>query len=249
MMHQGGMTAVAGTTRYILDDVNHDDFAAPGEIPEAPLTGFVYARGNRGWHRALPLDGGQMTGFLLTVGGSPGVPGLMIGSNDTGFYRSGASLWLNVGGAANVIGFLTTLVAMAVPLNMGNRQINAVADPALAQDALNLRTGDARYAPGAWETIMPEQGWSNSTLRCRQWGPMVQIDGTAQGNLAANASALLGRLPPWASPARPQYTIGLAQSGLNTGTAMLALAPGGVLQVQPHVAMDAVAVNMIVALD
>jgi hypothetical protein len=119
MRHQGGMAAVPGTTRYVLDDVNHDDFAAPGEIPEAPLTGFVYARGNRGWSRALPLDGGQMTGPLLTMMGTQSAPALMIGSNDTGFWRSSTIVYL-MASYGFAMAWTPNLIVSWLPLNMGN---------------------------------------------------------------------------------------------------------------------------------
>jgi hypothetical protein len=229
MMHQGGMAAVPGTTRYILDDVNHDDFAAPGEIPEAPLTGFVYARGDRGWHRALALSGGQMDGFLVTVNGTPSAPGLMLGSNDTGFYRSGQSVWLNVAGVPNVMGFLPTTIAAAVPLHMGNRQINVVADPTAAQDALNLRSADARYAPrpGAWADFPSDPGYTLLTLRYRTVPGGLQLSGEVGAPLPAQARARMGVLPDGVRPARMQRFPATVTVGLNVGMAAAEVLPDG----------------------
>jgi hypothetical protein len=52
-----------------------------------------------------------------------------------------------------------TLTAFFISVNFTGKPLNAVGDPVLADDALNLRTGDARYAPiGGGGDFLPLTG-------------------------------------------------------------------------------------------
>jgi hypothetical protein len=95
----------------------------------------------------LDKAGGQMSGPLISMmGGSPTNPGIAIGDNSTGFYRSGNLLITTVSGQI-VMQIQPTVTAFFISVNLTGKPLNAVGDPVLPDDALNLRTGDARYAP------------------------------------------------------------------------------------------------------
>ena len=110
----------------------------------------------------LDKAGGQMTGPLITRdGGGATNPGLAIGENSTGFYRTGGanSLLVTTVSGVIVMQIQPTLTAFFVSCNFTGKPINAVGDPILADDALNLRTADARYAPiGSGGDFLPTSG-------------------------------------------------------------------------------------------
>jgi hypothetical protein len=95
----------------------------------------------------LPKTGGQLSGPLIAVqGGGLTNLGLAVGDNATGWYRSGNVLVMSVSGAF-VQQWLVDMVQMAVPIMMGGtNKITNLGDATAPQDALNLRTADARYA-------------------------------------------------------------------------------------------------------
>jgi hypothetical protein len=94
----------------------------------------------------LDKSGGQMTGPLITRdGGSATNPGLAIGDNSTGFYRSGGQLLVTTVSGQIVMQLQPTIGAFFIPVNFTGKPLNSVGDPVLPDDALNLRTGDARY--------------------------------------------------------------------------------------------------------
>jgi hypothetical protein len=93
----------------------------------------------------LPRSGGQLSGPLIcTTGGSLTNMGLAIGDNATGFYRSGNVLVLGISGAF-ILQYTVDSMMMAAQIVMGNQRITTLADATADQDALNRRTGDARY--------------------------------------------------------------------------------------------------------
>jgi hypothetical protein len=110
----------------------------------------------------LAKSGGQMSGPLITRdGGSATNPGLAIGDNSTGFYRGGSSLLVTTVSGVIVMQIQPTIVAFFISCNFTGKPLNAVGDPVLADDALNLRTGDARYAPiGGGGDFLPLSGGS-----------------------------------------------------------------------------------------
>ena len=96
----------------------------------------------------LDKSGGQMTGPLITRdGGSLTNPGLAIGDNSTGFYRTGGNLLVTTVSGVGVMQIHPALAAFFVPVNFTGKPLASVGDPVLVDDALNLRTGDRRYAP------------------------------------------------------------------------------------------------------
>jgi len=108
----------------------------------------------------LDKAGGQMTGPLITRdGGSLTNPGLAIGDNSTGFYRTGGNLLVTTVSGVGVMQIQPALAAFFISVNFTGKPLNAVGDPVLADDALNLRTGDARYAPaGGSGNFLPLSG-------------------------------------------------------------------------------------------
>lgn len=83
--------------------------------------------------------GDQMTGPIITAPGSSATnPGLGIGDNSTGFYRTGATMQIALSGAMQMQ-FLSSPpeIMAAVRLNMANQQIQNVAAPTAANHAAN----------------------------------------------------------------------------------------------------------------
>ena len=109
----------------------------------------------------LDKAGGQMTGPLISMtGGGPTNPGIALGDNSTGFYRSGNLLVTTVSGQI-VMQIQPTITAFFISCNFTGKPVNAVGDPVLPDDALNLRTADARYAPaGGSGDFLPLTGGS-----------------------------------------------------------------------------------------
>jgi hypothetical protein len=116
----------------------------------------------------LRRDGGQMTGPLVTTSGTGLTnPGLAIGDNATGFYRSGNVLIIGVSGSMVAQLFVDDWM-MTVPLNMALQRIYNVANATADTDALNRRTADARY-------LRRDGGTMDGTL--------ITVPGTGQNDL------------------------------------------------------------------
>lgn len=95
----------------------------------------------------LRKDGGQMDGPLITARGtSPTNPGIGIGDNTTGFYRSGNALQLAVAGALYMQFLASPQEVMSVyPINMATQRITNVGNATAAGDAVSRSFGDSRY--------------------------------------------------------------------------------------------------------
>jgi hypothetical protein len=111
----------------------------------------------------LPRTGGQMTGTLITRdGGSAANPGVAVGENSTGFYRTGGGgpgLLVTTVSGQIVMQLQPTIAAIFTQLDMANNRITSLADAAQPGDALNLRTADLRYAPrGGGGDFLPLTG-------------------------------------------------------------------------------------------
>jgi hypothetical protein len=127
----------------------------------------------------LDKSGGQMTGPLITRdGGSATNPGLSIGENSTGFYRTSGNLLVTSVSGQIVMQIQPAIAALFVPLNLTDKILSGVADPANATDALNLRTGDTRYERigSGGGSFLPISG---GTLT----GTLIAAPGTGTNNL------------------------------------------------------------------
>jgi hypothetical protein len=214
--------------RHVVDDVNHDELigAPGGGVPEAPQDDTVFGRANRAWTRVLPLGGGELSGPLNLPNGTLAAPSLQFGAADgTGFNRSGNALSVGVQGSMAASFFNNAAQFYGSVFMLGNR-LQQVADPTTAGDALNLRTGDARYAPGPWQSFEADPGWT-TTLRYRRVAGGLQLDGTAAGALTANAKARIGVLPASYQPAYQSHLAGVVVVGLAYGTGMVEIDPDG----------------------
>jgi hypothetical protein len=168
--------------------INMDDVLI-NYVPEVPIGAAAYARvrdgdGAVGWSNVnalgyLSTSGGQMTGPLITRdGGNATNPGLAVGDNSTGFYRTAGNLLVTTVSGVIVMQLQPTLVAFFISVNFTGKPLNGVGDPVLADDALNLRTGDARYAPISGSgNFLPISG---GTLT----GQLVTQSGTGSRDLA-----------------------------------------------------------------
>jgi hypothetical protein len=111
----------------------------------------------------LARAGGQMEGPLITAHGTGTTnPGLAIGDNATGFYRVGSALVVGLSGSMIMQWFADSLMVV-VPLNMAVQKIYNVADATAAQDALNLRSADARYLTKSGGTMLGDLTMSTGT--------------------------------------------------------------------------------------
>jgi len=107
----------------------------------------------------LSKSGGQMSGPLVTRdGGSATNPGIAIGDNSTGFYRTSGNLLVTSVSGVIVMQLQATIAAFFISCNFTGKPLNAVGDPVLPDDALNLRTGDARYISAGMGGFLPLSG-------------------------------------------------------------------------------------------
>jgi hypothetical protein len=128
-------------------------------VEEVPVGLATYTRTRNsegvGWTDIGAFDflsrtGGQMTGPLIARdGGSATNPGLAVGENSTGFYRTGGGQGLLVTTVSGqiVMQLQPMIAAFFIQLDMGTNRISSVGDATADTDALNRRTADARYAP------------------------------------------------------------------------------------------------------
>jgi hypothetical protein len=129
-------SAGSAVTWLSLDDVLTNFQPAGNYATAADLTDY------------LAKAGGQMIGPLITRdGGSATNPGLAIGENSTGLYRTGGTGGLLVTTVSGQIvsQIQPTVAAFFVPVNLAGQILSGVGDPANATDALNIRYADTRY--------------------------------------------------------------------------------------------------------
>jgi hypothetical protein len=139
-------------------------------VSEVPIGAAAYARarsedGTVGWGNIaalgfLSLAGGQMSGPLITRdGGSATNPGLAVGENSTGFYRTSGNLLVTTVSGVIVMQIQTAIAAIFVQLDLSAHRISNIGDAIADTDALNRRTADARYAPvGSGGDFLPISG-------------------------------------------------------------------------------------------
>jgi len=128
----------------------------------------------------LPLTGGSLTGALVLPLGTMGAPSLAFGAVDgTGVSRSGTTLLFGVQNTASLALMSGGAAQFYSTLNMLNNKILQLADATAAQDALNMRTGDARYAPTTGGSYLPLAGVTPMT------GP---LNYTATGGTTARSA-------------------------------------------------------------
>lgn len=175
---------------------------------------------------------GVVTNAVTVANGTAGAPSVALGAVDgTGISRAGPALLFSVTGTAALALFASGSQFYGT-LTLLNNRIAQLADATAATDALNMRTGDARYGRGAWTNFTPDPGWTGSTVRTRlvDGGASVQIDGDISGPLAANSLAQIGTLTTPFIPTRRQRLPGVAQFGVTYGTAMFEVLTDGRIQ-------------------
>jgi hypothetical protein len=126
------------TTQFVRDNAGS---GGGGGIEEVPAAGGVYARLRGGldgpveWRDFAALRVATLDGPVFAPGSSA-LHGIAFGDQTAGFYRSGDAMFWSVAGSVRMQ-VMSAIAAFFVPLN--------VPDATGAMDAVNLRTGDARY--------------------------------------------------------------------------------------------------------
>ncbi len=106
----------------------------------------------------LPLSGGQLSGVLGLPNGTLAAPSLAIGAVDgTGLSRNVNALVVGVQNTL-VLGMFAGNSQFYTPLSMLNNKITQLADATAAGDALNQRSGDARYTLASTGPFLPLSG-------------------------------------------------------------------------------------------
>jgi hypothetical protein len=182
----------------------------------------------------LPLSGGTLTGALTITSGNLALtgalgsvqvpngllasPSLQVGGTDMGFYRTGSNLNIAAPGGTNIWTWAPGITISRQQLDMQSQTITGLADPTAATDALNLRTGDARYLAAGSGPFLPIAG---GTLT----GP---LNVTPTGAPAARA------VQAWFADrvnVRDYYTGTSWQAAFNAAFAALPAGTGGTIEV------------------
>ena len=101
----------------------------------------------------LPLTGGTLSGPLQLPNGTMAVPSLALGAADgTGFSRTANALVFGVQNSM-VLAMFAGSAQFYASLGMLNNPITQLADAVNPGDALNMRSGDARYLPLSGGTL------------------------------------------------------------------------------------------------
>jgi hypothetical protein len=87
----------------------------------------------------LPLTGGVLAGALQTLAGNSAAPGLLIGGTDAGFWRLGASVFLNAGSSSPAMQWSAAGIVSYAPITLP-------ADPIVAFGAATKQYVDATPA-------------------------------------------------------------------------------------------------------
>jgi hypothetical protein len=120
----------------------------------------------------LAKAGGQMDGTLITARGTSVTdPGLAIGDNSTGFFRTGNVVVVGISGEVVMQWFYNQMM-VAVPISMVNQKITALGMPTAPQDAATKSYVDTQQrSPALLYNVpidfpLPETGeWLNLDVR------------------------------------------------------------------------------------
>jgi hypothetical protein len=210
-----GLTFSSGTPapQQIDDGLDWNDFIQPPSIPpdpigdnwrgppgppgppgqnadfqDAPSDGTLYGRLSATWARGLPLTGGTLSGNLQLPNGTLAAPSLAFGAADgTGFNRSANTVSVSIQGTMSASFFAGSMQTYGQLYMLGNKIVQ-LADATAAADALNLRTGDARYTLASGGPFVPIAGGTMA-------GPLMVPAGTANAPgllLGTNSSGFYG---------------------------------------------------------
>lgn len=104
---------------------------------------------------------------------------------------------------------------------------------------------------GAWQPFAIDPGWQNVTLRHRFVlnGSSVQFDGSASGEIPANAQAQVGTLAPAYRPMTSKNFIVMVNSGNSGNAGTLEILPDGRVFIRAFVAMTYFTVSVIYPID
>jgi hypothetical protein len=132
----------------------------------------------------LPLAGGTLSGALQLPSGTLAAPSLAFGAADgTGWSRNVNALSLGIQGTMTFAAFAGSAQFYG-QLSMLNNRITLVADATAAGDAMNQRSGDARYL----------QLVGTTTLTNAANDAAAAAAGVAVGSLYRNGSIVMQRI-------------------------------------------------------
>lgn len=100
--------------------------------------------------------------------------------------------------------------------------------------------------PTEWQPFEMDPGWQGLLrIRLKDAGSSCEIDGTALGEIGANAQAQIGTLLPAFRPSIGQKNfIVMVNSGLNAGSGTLEIFPDGRILIRPGVPMTSAGIHV-----
>jgi hypothetical protein len=154
---QGGIVWGSNNPVVIYDDLGGDGLVLRRGLGQAAVltednsgaenTRQALLTGQNADASYVRRDFGQMTGALMTITGTAGNPGLMLGNNSNGFLGLSNMVQFIVGGAL-VEAWTPTSILPQVEINMGGRKITSLGTPTAATDAATRAYVDALAGGG-----------------------------------------------------------------------------------------------------
>jgi len=172
----GSLTGTLSGTTAVFDTIN------AGTLNATALATFS---------NGLSVTGGS----LGAPNGTSAAPGLAIGALDgTGLMRSGTAMVFGIQNAPNLAMFAGGTSQFYGPLAMLNNKITGLADATAAQDALNQRSGDARYLNIAGGTLSGPLTLSANAASALQPVTLQQMNAATGAYLPLSGGTLSGAL-------------------------------------------------------
>ena len=198
----GSLTGTLSGTTAVFDTIN------AGTLNATALATFS---------NGLSVTGGS----LGAPNGTSAAPGLAIGALDgTGLMRSGTAMVFGIQNAPNLAMFAGGTSQFYGPLAMLNNKITGLADATAAQDALNQRSGDARYLNIAGGTLSGPLTLSANAASALQPVTLQQMNAATGAYLPLSGGTVTGATTISTATA-PPFTV-----TAGAGTNPITITPG-----------------------